>query len=103
MNKPTKFDEIRDKLEAELDDWQTRIDEARVQLKLGGMEAEEKLQPYIEQLEKELDEAKGKWAELEQASEKSWADIKLGLDISMDSMKEAFSNAKKHFTGNKAR
>jgi len=102
MNTSAKFDEIKDKLEAELDDWQTKLDEARVQLKLGGMEAEDKLRPYIEQLEDEMDKAKGKWEELEQASENSWAEIKLGLDMSIDSMKEAFSNAKKHFTGDKA-
>jgi len=98
MIESTKLDELKTQLEAELASWQTKIDEARVQLDLGSKEAEEKLKPYIKQLENEMGEAKEKWAQLEEASEHSWEDIKSGLDLSMDAMKEAFSSAKKHFT-----
>ena len=101
MNESTKLNEIKSKLEAELASWQTKIDEARVQLELGSKDAEDKIRPYINKLENEMDEAKDKWAQLEEASEHSWADIKSGLDLSMDAMKEAFSSAKKHFNGDK--
>ena len=101
MNDSTKLDEVKSRLEAELASWQTRIDEARVQLELGSKDAEEKIRPYISQLENEMGQAKDKWAQLEEASEHSWEDIKSGLDLSMDAMKEAFSSAKKHFSGDK--
>lgn len=101
MNETTKVNEVKAQLEQELAKWQTKIDEARVQLNLGGMEAEEKIQPYLDQLENEMLNAKGKWAELEEATENSWADIKVGLDSSVDAMKAAFSKAKKHFPDDK--
>jgi len=101
MNESTKLDELKSKLEAELASWQTKIDEARVQLELGSKDAEDKIRPYISQLEDEMEQAKDKWGQLEEASENSWADIKSGLDLSMDAMKEAFSSAKKHFTSDK--
>jgi len=101
MNESTKLDELKSKLDAELSSWQTKIDEARVQLELGSKDAEDKIRPYINKLENEMDQAKEKWAQLEEASEHSWAEIKSGLDVSMDAMKEAFSSAKKHFTGDK--
>lgn len=101
MNESSKMNEMKAQLEKELDKWQTKIDEARVQLNLGGKEAEDKIQPYLDQLDNEMFKAKEKWAELEDASENSWADIKVGLDSSVDSMKEAFANAKKHFSSDK--
>jgi len=101
MNESTKLDELKAQIETELASWQTRIDEARVKLDLGSKEAEDKLQPYIKQLENEMGEAKEKWAQLEEASEHSWKDIKAGLDLSMESMKEAFSSVKKHFSSDK--
>jgi len=101
MNKSTKLDEMKTQVETELAGWQTKIDEARVQLDLGTKDVEDKLQPYIKQLENEMDQAKEKWAQLEEASEHSWEDIKSGLDLSIDAMKEAFSSAKKHFSSDK--
>ena len=101
MNESTKLDELKAQLEAELASWQTKIDEARVQLDLGSKDVEDKLKPYIKQLENEMGEAKDKWAKLEEASEHSWEDIKSGLDLSIDAMKEAFSSAKKHFSTDK--
>ena len=97
MNESGKLGEMKAQLAQELAKWQEKIDEARVQLNLGGKEAEERIQPYLEQLESEMHKAKEKWVELESATESSWADIKAGLDSSVDAMKEAFSNAKKHF------
>lgn len=101
MNESTNLDKLKAQLDAELASWQTKIDEARVQLELGSKEAEDKIRPYIKQLENEMGEAKEKWAQLEEASEHSWEEIKSGLDLSMDAMKEAFSSAKKHFSSDK--
>ncbi len=101
MNESTKLNEMKTQLKGELAKWQTKIDEARIQLNLGGKEAKEKIQPHLDQLENEMYKAKDKWADLEEASENSWADIKVGLDSSVDAMKESFSNAQKHFSDDK--
>lgn len=101
MNESTKVDTIKVQLEEELAKWQTKIDEARVQLNLGSKDAEDKLRPYINQLDNEMSQAKEKWAQMEEASENSWEDIKQGLDTSVDAMNEAFSQAKKHFSSDK--
>lgn len=102
MNESTRMNEMKAQLKAEMAKWQTKLDQARVQANLGSKEAEEKIQPYLDQLENEMYKAKEKWTELEGASENSWEDIKVGLDSSVDAMKEAFSNAKKHFSSDKA-
>ncbi len=102
MNESTRMNEMKAQLKAEMAKWQTKLDEARVQANLGSKEAEEKIQPYLDQLENEMYKAKEKWTELEGASENSWQEIKVGLDSSVDAMKEAFSNAKKHFSSDKA-
>ena len=101
MNESAKLNEMKAQVKKEMAKWQTKIDEARVQANLGSKEAEDKIQPYLDQLENEMYKAKEKWAELEGASENSWADIKGGLDSSVDSMKEALANAKKHFSSDK--
>ena len=101
MNESTRMNELKAQLETELASWQTKIGEARVQLDLGSKEAKDKLQPYIKQLESEMDQAKEKLAQLDDAAEHSWADIKSGLGLSIETMKEAFSSAQKHFSSDK--
>ena len=102
MNNSEKLHELKAQLEAEMEKWQTRIDEAKVQANLVGMEAAEKLGPHIDSMEQEFYRAKNKLDDLETASEKSWADVKSGLDLSVEAMKEAFANVKKHFDSDKA-
>ena len=65
MNESTKLNEMKTQLKGELAKWQTKIDEARIQLNLGGKEAKEKIQPHLDQLENEMYKAKDKWADLE--------------------------------------
>jgi len=43
-----------EKLQDQLDSWQTKIDEAKLQMHLGAKEVEQKLQPHVEQLEDEF-------------------------------------------------
>ncbi len=44
-------------MEAEIKLWKTRIDEPKVQIELGSMEARVKLQPELDKLEVEYDKA----------------------------------------------
>ena len=81
----------------ELQSWQTKIDEAKLQMHLGTKEVEQKIQPYVEQLEQDLTQAKEDWEQLADASEGAWKDIQSGVSNSIKSMQMAFENAKKHF------
>ena len=46
------------RLRADLDEWRTRLDEARVQAKLGRMEARDKLQEFEKRLTPTLEKAR---------------------------------------------
>lgn len=92
---------IKEQLEKELEEWQTKMDAAKVQMHLGMKDAEDKMKPYVEQLDKELDQAKAKLEELGKSSEGAWGEVKAGLDSSIEAMKMAFASAEKHFTKDK--
>ena len=79
--------------------WETKIDEARVQMDLGGKEAMDKMQPHIDELEEGLNQAKNQWQEFANSSEGAWDDIQKGMSDSMKSMQDAISKATKNFTG----
>ena len=44
-----------------------------------------------------MSEAKEKWEQLEDASEKSWESIERGLKVSFNVMQKSFDKAKEHF------
>jgi len=58
----TQLDDLRRRLaESELDDWKARIDQLEVQAHLGEMEAEEQLEPLIEQMRNRLLDARAQF------------------------------------------
>ncbi|MFT5701541.1 MAG: putative nucleic acid-binding Zn-ribbon protein [Desulforhopalus sp.] len=101
MTDKTDLKAIKEDLGKQIDKWQTKIDEAKVQMHLGVQEVEDKLKPHVEQLEQELGKAKVKMDELEQSSEGAWGEIKEGIESSVDVMKMAFESAQEHFTKKK--
>ncbi|HUU72948.1 MAG TPA: hypothetical protein VMW70_09995 [Burkholderiales bacterium] len=96
-DKKAEESKLKTRLEEELVTWQTRIDEARLQMNLGSRDARDNIQSHLEELEREFQEAKQQWGELESASASAWNDISHGLKLSFDSMKDAFAKAKQHF------
>lgn len=92
---------IKEQLGKELDKWQTKMDEAKVQMHLGVKEVQDKIKPYVEKLDQELYEAKGKLDELGKSSEDAWVEVKEGVEGSIDIMKMAFESAQEHFTKDK--
>lgn len=96
-DKQAEKSELKIRLEEELATWQTRIDEARLQMHLGARDAGDEIQSHLEDLEREFQEAKVQWGQLESASESASNDISHGLKLSFDSMKNAFAKAKQHF------
>ena len=101
MTKENEKQTIKEQLEKELATWQTKMDEAKVQMHLGMKDAEDKIKPHVEKLDQELNEAKVKLDELGKSSEDAWGDVKAGVESSIEAMKMAFKSAEKHFTKDK--
>ena len=93
MNEKT----VEEQLQVELENLQSIVDEVKLQMHLGAKEAQEKIQPHLEELELELSHAKKNWDQFESNSKGAWEDIQTGLRMSLKSMQQAFEKAKKHF------
>jgi len=88
---------VEQQLEEEMKQWQTKIDEVKVQMHLGAMEAREKAQPYVDQLDQELAKAKKDWQEFGRASEGAWQELSKGLKLSFKAIQQAADKAEEHF------
>lgn len=88
---------MKEQLQAELQNLQSIVDEVKLQMYLGAKEAQDKIQPHLDELEQELRQAKEKWDQFENSSESAWEDIQNGFGLSLKSMQQAFEKAKKHF------
>ena len=84
-------------LKSEIDQWQARIDAAKLQMHLGAREARDKLRPHIERLEQDLGRVKASWAQLEESSENAWKDTQHGLRISLLALRRSYDKAKQQF------
>ena len=101
MENQTEKSKLKEQLKEEITKWQTKMDEAKLQLHLGAKEAQDKIDPIVRELELKYQQALKKWEEIDDASEDAWDDIKEGLQSSFKSMSEAFNKAKKHFKEDK--
>jgi len=97
MENQSEKAKLSESMKVEIDRWQTKLDEAKLQLHLGAKEAQDKIDPHIKGLEQQLEEAKKKWKQFDQAADKAWDDIEEGFKSSFTAMQEAFNKAKKHF------
>jgi hypothetical protein len=88
---------VTEQLKQEMAKWQTKIDEAKVQMHLAKKEAHAKVQPHLDQLDSELKQAREKLKQLQGTSEDAWQEIHQGLKVSFKAMQQSFENAKKHF------
>ena len=84
-------------IKSEIDQWQARIDAAKLQMHLGAKEARDKLRPHIERLEQDLGRVKASWAQLEESSENAWKDTQHGLRISLLALRRSYDKAKQQF------
>ena len=92
-----KKNELKQKFEAEMAEWQTKIDEVKVQLSLGAMDAKDELNAQLRKLEAEVAQAKVDFDKFDKASTHAWNDFAEGLSKSFDTMKEAFTKAKENY------
>jgi len=85
------------KLEEEVAHWKTKIDEMKLQMELGSMEARQKLEPELNKLELQYDKVVTELEKLDEATEYAWEEIKDGVNDSFATLKKAFNNAKEFF------
>jgi len=87
----------QDKMEAQLREWQAKIDVLKA--KADKAEAEQRAKYYerIEKLRAKKKAADAKFAELRQAGEGAWEDIKAGMEKAWDDLKLSVEKAKKKF------
>jgi hypothetical protein len=81
----------------EMQIWQTRLDELKVQARLGKSELHEILQPEIKKIEQELHKVEERVGQLQRASEGALEDIKHGADVALEAIQKSFKKASSHF------
>jgi hypothetical protein len=96
-SKPAEQQTLTAQVKEEVAKWQTKMDEAKVQMNLAGKEARDKIEPQVKKIEAELSQAEKDWEKLESASESAWKDIHSGLKRSISTMQKSFDKAKDHF------
>jgi hypothetical protein len=96
-----KTEEMPEQLEAEFGKWQTKIDEAKLQMHLLGKDVQGVIGPHLEKLEQELNQAREQGQQLQKSSESALEDLKSGLRISMKAMEKSFDKMQQHFDKDK--
>ena len=85
------------KLWNEMVQWQDKIDEVKLQFHRATKNAQDAMQPYIEHMETELENAKEQWQEFERTPESGWQDIHTGITICLKFMRHSLGKALQHF------
>jgi len=97
MESESKKTDFKAKLEAEVAQWKTKMDEMKVQMELGSMEVRQKLEPELNKLELQYDKVVAEVEKIDEATEYAWEEIKDGVSDSLAILKKAFNNAKKFY------
>jgi len=90
-------DEYVQKLHAKLDVWNAEIDKLKAKAEKAQAESRVEHQEQIKNLQQKLWEAEKKVAELRNAGEGAWEDLKAGVQLAWDSMEEAVKSARSKF------
>ena len=80
----------------EMQIWHTKLDELKVQVKLGKSELHEILQPKINRIEQELHKVEEQVRQLQSASEGALDDLKHGTDRALKTVRKSFEEAASH-------
>jgi len=90
-------DAYEQKLQAQLDEWGAEID--KLKAKADNAEADVQLEYYkkIEELRSMQESATNKLAELRDAGDGAWEDLKAGIDSAWDSLGNALKSAASRF------
>jgi len=85
------------KMHARLDEWNAEIDKLRAKADKAKAESRIEYQNQIESLRQSRDEAGKKIAELREAGEGAWEDLKSGVQGAWDAMEQAVKSARTRF------
>jgi len=85
------------KLQAKLDERQAEIDKLKARAKGAEADARIEHQKEIDDLEAQRDEARQKLAELREAGDDAWEDVKDGAERAWNSLSESFVKARSRF------
>jgi chromosome segregation ATPase len=92
-------DQYVEKRQAEIDEWNTEIENLEAKITEVGADAKAKLEheEHMTALRQKRDEAKAKLAELQAAHEDRWEDLKDGLEHTWTSIKDGFEKVSSRF------
>jgi len=93
----TKKETYQQKLEAQLDEVEARLNLWRAKMEQAGADAKLEYQRQLENVEKQRDTARNRLQELRDASEDAWEEMKAGVDRAWNELQSAFENAADHF------
>lgn len=93
----TNRHEYVQKLKDKLDEWDADIDEFEERTQRAKVDLKFELEDQLTSLKAKRDIARQKLAEIMDASEEAWQDVKHGVDDAWASMKEAIDKARSHF------
>ncbi len=86
------------KLEAQLVEWSLEIDKLKAKADKAEADAQLEYYKHIEELRTTQEAAHSKLAELKEANDDAWEDIKAGVDNAWDSLGNALKSAALRFT-----
>ncbi|MFO7459256.1 MAG: hypothetical protein R6X07_01420 [Desulfatiglandales bacterium] len=92
-----KRDAYVQKLKAKMAEWNAEIDKLHAKADLAKAEAKIEYHEQIEDLRAKRKEVEDKIAELQQAGEGAWEDLKQGLENSWEILKATYAKAKSRF------
>jgi hypothetical protein len=81
------------KLQAQLDEWTQEIKKLKAKADKAGAEAKLEYHKQIKELHALQEKAKAKYAELKEAGDDAWEDLKAGIEKGADAMNKALKAA----------
>lgn len=85
------------KLQAQLDEWGAEIDQLKAKADNAKADAQLDYYKQIEELRSMQESARNKLAELKDAGDDAWQDLKAGIDSARDSLGHALKSAASRF------
>lgn len=85
------------KLQARLDEWDAEIRKLKAKADSAKADIQIDYHKQLTSLEAKRKEAADKLAELEEASEDAWVDLKAGVELAWDSLADALNSARSRF------
>ncbi|WP_116473251.1 sll1863 family stress response protein [Zobellella maritima] len=90
-------DAYQQKLRSQLDEWDAELNRLKAKADMAKADIQIEYNKQIKALQSKRDEAGKKLAELEQASDDAWVDLKSGIENAWESLGQALKSASSRF------